>query len=133
MNQSCGKCVPCRDGLEEVEGILDTILSGNADPSILLQLEELCQMIVESADCVVGISAAELILDSLKEFPDEYESHICSGHCTAEVKQTIPCISLCPAHVNVPGYISLINKGDYASKWPKFMQIKVVSPGPQSD
>ena len=114
MNQSCGKCLPCRDGLVEVDRIFEAILNGTAGEDCIRKLESMCRMIAETADCAVGISAAHLILDSLQEFPDEYESHLHAHVCTQEVGQTIPCITLCPAHVDVPGYIALIKNGDYA-------------------
>ncbi|MBQ9156829.1 MAG: FAD-dependent oxidoreductase [Eubacterium sp.] len=114
MNQSCGKCVPCRDGLVEVERMLTDILNGCAASDSLKQLEEMCRMIADCADCAVGVSAAHLILDSLSEFADEYESHLKHHSCTENVTQTIPCVTLCPAHVDVPGYIALIKEEDYA-------------------
>ncbi len=114
MNQSCGKCVPCRDGLLEVDRMLQSIMAGSADESILEKLTGLCRMIARTSDCAVGISAAELILDSVDQFADEYESHVKNHHCISDVKQTIPCITRCPAHVNVPGYIALIKEEDYA-------------------
>ena len=114
MNQSCGKCVPCRDGLVEVDRMLLGILRGDAEKDVISKLEKMCRMIAVSSDCAVGISAANLILDSLEQFADEYESHIERRSCVADVKQTIPCVTLCPAHVDVPGYIALIKEGDYA-------------------
>lgn len=115
INQSCGKCVPCRDGLVELERMLDSILNGSAEPDVLDKMQQMCRMIRQTADCVVGVSAADLIMDSLTEFEDEYESHIRYKRCVAEnVSQTVPCITLCPAHVDVPGYIALIKEGDYA-------------------
>ena len=114
MNQSCGKCIPCRDGLVEVDRLLQSIMAGSADESVIPKLTSMCQMIARTSDCAVGISAAELILDSLEEFADEYESHVKKHHCISEVKQTIPCVTKCPAHVNVPGYIALIKEEDYA-------------------
>ena len=114
MNQSCGKCVPCRDGLAEVDRLLFDILSGKADIQVLDELEAKCRMIAETADCAVGVVGANLILDSLTEFADEYESHIRKKECAQNVTQTIPCVTLCPAHVDVPGYIALIKEGDYA-------------------
>ena len=114
MNQSCGKCVPCRDGLVQVEGMLDSILEGTAAPDTPDKIRDMCRMISGTADCAVGISAADLILDSLDEFADEYESHITRHCCVGETAQTIPCITMCPAHVDVPGYIALIGAEDYA-------------------
>lgn len=114
MNQSCGKCVPCRDGLHEVDFYLKSILNGDATMEILDLMEKKCRMIAETADCAVGVVGADLILDSLKEFRDEYESHIKEHRCAENESQTIPCISMCPAHVDVPGYIGLIKEGKYA-------------------
>ncbi|MBQ8945236.1 MAG: FAD-dependent oxidoreductase [Lachnospiraceae bacterium] len=113
INQSCGKCVPCRDGLVEVDRLLTSILNGDADDGTLKKMEEMCVMIAKSSDCAVGVMGANLILDSLTEFADEYESHIGRKRCVENVHQTIPCITLCPAHVDVPGYIALIKDGDY--------------------
>ena len=114
MNQTCGKCVPCRDGLVEVERLLSSILGGSATEETLQKMEAMCRMIAESADCAVGVMGANLILDSMEYFADEYESHIKKGRCVENVHQTIPCITLCPAHVDVPGYVALIKEGDYA-------------------
>ena len=114
MNQSCGKCVPCREGLSEVDYLLKSVLAGDATEETLGLIESKCRMIAETADCAVGVVGANLILDSLSEFADEYESHIRYHRCHENVSQTIPCISLCPAHVDVPGYIAMIKEGDYA-------------------
>ncbi len=114
MNQSCGKCVPCRDGLYEVDLMLKDVLEGNATKETLSEIESKCLMIAESADCAVGVVGAQLILDSLTEFEDEYRSHIENGRCIGNASQTIPCVTLCPAHVDVPGYIAMIKEEDYA-------------------
>ena len=114
MNQSCGKCIPCRDGLLEVDRMLQSILAGSAGEEVVEKLRNMCEMIALSSDCAIGISAAQLILDSLEQFPDEYESHVKNNHCVTDVKQTIPCVTMCPAHVDVPGYIALIKEEDYA-------------------
>lgn len=122
MNQSCGKCVPCRDGLAEVDRYLKAILDGRIEEvtdghdgmEILDKIKKKCRMIVATADCAVGTVGANLILDSLTEFADEYESHIRHGRCVENVTQTIPCVTLCPAHVDVPGYIAMIKAKDYA-------------------
>ena len=114
MNQSCGKCVPCRDGLVEADRLLSDILKGDADRETLTRLEGLCRMIARTADCAVGVAAANLVLDSLTEFADEYESHISRRTCAENVTQTVPCVTLCPAHVDVPGYVALVHAEDYA-------------------
>ncbi|MCR5733817.1 MAG: FAD-dependent oxidoreductase [Lachnospiraceae bacterium] len=114
MNQSCGKCVPCRDGLGEVDFFLKSILNGDATEDTLKEMEEKCRMIAKTADCAVGVVGANLILDSLTDFADEYESHIKRRKCVENVIQTTPCITLCPAHVDVPGYIAMIKEENYA-------------------
>ena len=113
MNQSCGKCVPCRDGLAEVERMMHDIQNGDADFDTLKKMKEMCVMITETADCAVGIVAANTVLDSIREFPDEYESHIRAHVCLSDAIRTAPCTTLCPAHVDVPGYVAMVNKGDY--------------------
>ena len=113
ISQSCGKCVPCRDGLVEVDRLLSTILSGDATEETQEKLESMCRMIAQSADCAVGVMGANLILESLTEFADEYESHVKKRRCVGEATQTIPCVTLCPAHVDVPGYVAMIKEGDY--------------------
>ncbi len=114
MNQSCGKCVPCRDGLVQVDKMLGRILSGDADMNTLEEMKSLCNMIATTSDCAVGVVAANLVLDSISEFEDEYISHIENRRCVENVTQTIPCMTLCPAHVDVPAYIALIAMNDYA-------------------
>ncbi len=114
MNQSCGKCVPCRDGLQEADRLMGSILSGDASEQTLIELQSLCETIAATADCAVGVTAAATVLDSLSEFADEYESHIRDRRCVAPAQQTIPCMTLCPAHVDVPAYIALIREGDCA-------------------
>ena len=113
ISQSCGKCVPCRDGLVEVDRMLLSILSGDGNQDTLDQMEKMCQMIAESSDCAVGVMGAYLILESLDEFADEYDSHINRKRCVESVNQTVPCITRCPAHVDVPGYVALIREEKY--------------------
>ena len=115
MNQSCGKCVPCRDGLIEVERMLSSILKGEGTTDTLERMKTMCNMIAQTADCAVGVVSANMILDSMTEFVDEYESHINRQRCVENTVQTIPCITMCPAHVNVPGYIALIKEGRFAN------------------
>ena len=114
MNQSCGKCVPCRDGLAEVDGLFSLILKGEGSQEILDKMKRLCLMIAQTSDCAVGVVAANMVLDSMAEFADEYQSHIQNRRCVESPVQTIPCVTLCPAHVNVPGYVALIKEGRYA-------------------
>ena len=114
MNQSCGKCVPCRDGLSEVERLLADILRGEGSQETLDKMESLCKMIEQSSDCAVGVVAAKMMLDSMSMFADEYQSHITERRCVENTIQTVPCVTMCPAHVNVPGYIALVKEKRWA-------------------
>lgn len=71
-------------------------------------------MMRSSADCAIGWNAADEVLKGLDLFADEYKSHIENKKCLESIGQKVPCISLCPAHVNIPGYIALVGEEDYA-------------------
>ena len=113
-SQTCGKCVPCRDGLEQVENMMRSILDGKADMDTFNNMVSLAEMIQDTADCAIGYEAANIVLQSVELFRDEYMSHIEQHRCQAEVGQKVPCISHCPAHVDIPGYIALIGEHRYA-------------------
>jgi len=113
-SQTCGKCVPCRDGLEQLENMMREILEGSATMDTFNDMVALGQMIQDTADCAIGYEAANIVLRSVEEFRDEYMSHINNHICQDEVGQKVPCISFCPAHVDIPGYIALIGEHRYA-------------------
>lgn len=112
--QTCGKCVPCRDGLAEVEKYMTEILEGRGTLDTYQDMIALAELIKDTADCAIGYEAAEAVLLGAEVFKDEYMSHIEHGKCKEEIGQKVPCISYCPAHVDVPGYIALVREGDYA-------------------
>ena len=112
--QTCGKCVPCRDGLPQLQRLLQSVLDGGAAPETLEKMESLAEMIRDTADCAIGYQAAADVLWGLEALKEEYLSHIENGCCTREIGQKVPCINLCPAHVDIPGYIALIAEEDYA-------------------
>ncbi len=109
--QTCGKCVPCRVGLDRIGDLLDEILDGKGDPETLQLLEEIAQSVKDTADCVIGADAADMVLRSLREFRKDYVSHVEEGHCVGRFAAPVPCRSACPAGVDVPGYIALIRDG----------------------
>ena len=109
--QTCGKCVPCRIGLGRTGDLLDEILSGRGDRETLKILEEVAQSVKDTADCVIGSDAANMVLRSIKEFRQDYESHVDEGHCIGRFSAPVPCRSACPAGVDVPGYVALIREG----------------------
>lgn len=112
--QTCGKCVPCRDGLEQVENMLQDILDGKADMNEYNDMVALLEMIRDTADCAIGYEAADVIYNSTDYFHNEYMSHINNHACQEEIGQKVPCISYCPAHVDIPGYIALIGEHRYS-------------------
>lgn len=114
-SQTCGKCVPCRDGLRQLEAMLVMILTGKANVDILDEMKELAAMIRDTADCAIGYQAAAEVLEGLETFKDEYISYIETGAASGAKEQQIPCTAQCPAHVDVPGYIAHVANGDYAS------------------
>ena len=113
-NQTCGKCVPCRDGLPQLETLLKSILEGDATMETLEHMRRLATMIRDTADCAIGYQSAIEVLQGLDTFREEYESHIKDHVCPGEMGQKVPCINLCPAHVDIPAYIALIGEEDYA-------------------
>ena len=112
--QSCGKCVPCRVGLWQLKNLLTDVLNGEATMQTLDEMMELATSIMESADCPIGYEAAHMVYKSLLGCREDYEEHIRQGRCTCQYTQPVPCVSLCPAHVDIPGYIALVKTGRYA-------------------
>lgn len=112
--QTCGKCVPCRDGLPQLVSLVRSILDCKATAVDLDRARVLAEMIRDASDCAIGYEAAAQFLAGLKAHADEYKSHIENRACTEDTEQKVPCEALCPAHVNVPAYIALVAAGDYA-------------------
>lgn len=118
-SQSCGKCVPCRVGLGQLQLMIDDILEMNTEPGmeILDLLEKTAEAISVSADCAIGFEAANMVLRGLKGYRDDFESHIKYHTCADNIKnqaQPVPCVAMCPAGVDVPGYVSLLKHERYA-------------------
>ncbi len=109
--QTCGKCVPCRIGLTQLSNMIREVLDGEPAIGILGRIESTAQVIVDTADCAIGIDAATLVLMGLKGFRDDYEEHILHHRCLGSLRNPVPCVALCPAGVDIPGYISLVNEG----------------------
>jgi len=109
--QSCGKCVPCRIGLGPLGDLLEKILDNEAAPEDLEVLRKTAESIFLSADCAIGYGAAEMVLNSLAAFADEYQEHVLHHACLMHQNQPVPCRVACPAHVDIPGYLSLIADG----------------------
>lgn len=81
QNESCGKCVPCREGTKRMLEILEKIVAGNGSLKDLELLEELGEVITATALCGLGKSAALPVLSTLKNFREEYIEHVVEKRC----------------------------------------------------
>jgi len=85
VDESCGKCTPCRIGTRRLLEMLDKITSGNGTLEDLDKMEELCKYIQANAMCALGQTAPNPVLSTLKYFRDEYEAHVVEKRCPAGV------------------------------------------------
>ncbi|MFH1756660.1 MAG: NADH-quinone oxidoreductase subunit NuoF [Pseudomonadota bacterium] len=109
--ESCGKCLPCREGLKRMGEILDGITAGKGNGKSLSLLEELAQVVADTSLCGLGKTAPNPVLSALKYFRSEFEDHIdrkrCpAGVCTSLIHYSIAeescvgcgaCKKICPA------------------------------------
>ncbi len=109
--QSCGKCVPCRIGLGQLSKLIATVLDGTGSMDTIAIIEKTARSILNTADCAIGRDAARLVLDGLEGFRDDYEEHVNHRRCLAGLQLPVPCVALCPAGVDVPGYMALVGEG----------------------
>ena len=112
--QSCGKCVPCRIGLGQLSMLIGQVLDGTGTMETIDIIEKTARTIVNTADCAIGRDAARLVVDGLEGFRDDYEEHVKHHRCLAGLQNPVPCVSLCPAGVDIPGYVALVGEGRYA-------------------
>jgi NADP-reducing hydrogenase subunit HndC len=85
VDESCGKCTPCRIGTKRLLEMLDRVTEGNGKPGDIEKMEELCYYIKENALCGLGQTAPNPVLSTLRYFRDEYEAHIYQKTCPAKV------------------------------------------------
>jgi len=85
QDESCGKCVPCRVGVDRMLEIVTDITEGRGRPEQLDLLEELAETVAETSLCALGKTAPNPVLSTLKYFRREYETHIEEGKCPAHV------------------------------------------------
>jgi bidirectional [NiFe] hydrogenase diaphorase subunit len=91
MDESCGKCIPCRAGTVEMHDILHRMTRGEAGEHDLAMLEQLAELLRETSLCGLGQTAPNPVMSTLRYFRSEYEAHIrerrCpAGHCAIEVE-----------------------------------------------
>ena len=96
QNESCGKCVPCREGTKRMLEILERIVSGNGEEGDIELLEELSDTISNTALCGLGKSAPNPVVSTIKYFRDEYVAHIRERRCPAGQCQKLKRIYIDP-------------------------------------
>ncbi len=112
--QTCTKCTPCREGVPQMTMLLEKITKCEGTREDLEELKRIAGIVKDSADCAIGYDTANILLQHIETFADEYECHVENRVCQNDIEQKVPCEAMCPAHVNVPAYIALTGMGDYA-------------------
>ncbi len=95
QNESCGKCVPCREGTRQMLALLEDICEGNANGDTIIMLEKLCGVIQKSSLCGLGKTAPNPVKSTLEKFRSEYEAHIYHKYCPVK-----KCKSLMKPHID---------------------------------
>jgi NADH-quinone oxidoreductase subunit F len=83
--ESCGKCLPCREGISEMVSILNRIVSGEGKPGDCDFLQDIGVLVSEASLCGLGTSSANPVISTMRYFRDEYEAHIIHKTCSAHV------------------------------------------------
>lgn len=96
QNESCGKCIPCREGTKRMLQILDKIIEGKGEMEDLYLLEELADTITHTALCGLGKTAGNPVVSSLKYFRDEYIAHIVDKRCPTKTCTKLVTIEIDP-------------------------------------
>ncbi|MCM1043733.1 MAG: NADH-quinone oxidoreductase subunit NuoF [Corallococcus sp.] len=89
VDESCGKCTPCRIGTKRLYEMLCKVTEGKATPEDLDKMEELCHYIKDNSLCGLGQSAPNPVLSTLKYFREEYEAHVVEKRCPAHVCKSL--------------------------------------------
>ena len=97
VDESCGKCAPCRIGTKRMYEILDKITKGKGTMEDLDNLEALCYTVKSSALCGLGQTAPNPILSTLRYFKDEYIAHVQDKKCPAGVCKALLAYEIMPA------------------------------------
>jgi len=85
LYESCGKCVPCREGLKQMHEILSNICEGNGEEGDIELLESLSSLMMDASLCALGATAPNPVLSTIRYFRDEYEAHIFNKECPSGV------------------------------------------------
>ena len=110
-DESCGKCISCREGTQRMWEIVTNISNGRGEMKDLDLLEELAEAVKDASMCGLGQTASNPVLSTLRYFRKEYEEHIRKKRCPAMVCKELvsaPCQYICPADQEASVYIALI-------------------------
>ncbi|MEA2030484.1 MAG: NADH-quinone oxidoreductase subunit NuoF [candidate division Zixibacteria bacterium] len=100
VGESCGKCLPGREGLTQISKMLNDICDGQAQEGVLELLEETCNTVLECSLCALGGSAPNPVLSTLRYFRDEYEAHVREKRCPAGLCKNLITYSIDPDKCN---------------------------------
>ena len=124
-DESCGKCLSCREGTQRMWEILADVAGGKARMEDLALLEELALAVKDSSLCGLGQTAANPVISTLRYFREEYEAHINAKKCPAMVCKEIvssPCMYTCPIDQEASTYIALIAQRKFAEAFKVIMK-----------
>jgi NADH-quinone oxidoreductase subunit F len=102
-DESCGKCIPCREGLRQMKQILTRITEGEGKEGDTDLLEELGEFMKEASLCALGTTAPNPVMSTLRYFPEEYEAHIREKKCPAKVCQKLIAFTIDPKRCSACG------------------------------
>ena len=96
QEESCGKCTPCREGLQQMGEIFNRICEGNGKDGDIKLLQDLSQVMIDTSLCGLGLTAPNPVLSTLRYFKDEYEAHIQGKKCPAKFCKELISLSIDP-------------------------------------
>ena len=131
-SESCGKCIPCRVGLNKCLRILNRVTEGAGTIHHLEILDELSRYIRDCSLCGLGQTAPNPVLTTLRHFRNEFEDHILARRCAAGVCEELalsPCENSCPLHMNIPRFLQLYKENRLEEA---FMSVIIDNPLPSS-
>jgi len=131
VDESCGKCTPCRVGTKRLLEILDKITEGKGTLEDIDRLEELCEYIKANSLCGLGQTAPNPVLSTLRFFRDEYVAHVVDKKCPAGVCKSMlqfkvvadKCIGCGKCMKNCP--VDAISKTDYVAPGHKLPSVEI--------
>jgi len=100
VGESCGKCLPGREGLTQISRMLNDICDGQAQEGVLELLEETCNTVTSCSLCALGGSAPNPVLSTIRYFRDEYEAHVREKRCPAGLCKNLITYSIDPDKCN---------------------------------